>query len=151
MLFGAVFIFGANAGYLTLTAMTKYFEEIEDTRQKWKIGYLLVEVIVMTIIAVTAGADNWSKTAMYCKGKVVKHRESIISSTEIQENSLSRLSERGLNGKTQKKSIPVQFCKTQNLLFKMENDYLWQHRINPTFRDRDMKKPLQEAKGRSNV
>ena len=40
--------------------MTKYFEEIEDTRQQGKIKYLLVEVIVMTIIVVTAGADNWN-------------------------------------------------------------------------------------------
>jgi hypothetical protein len=80
-------------------------------KQQWKIRYLLVEVIVMTIIAVTA----WSKIAMYCKGKVVKHRESIISSTEIQENSLSRLLKRGSNGGTQqKKSIPVLFCKTQH-------------------------------------
>ena len=50
--------------------MIKYFEEIEDTRQQGKIKYLLVEVIVMTIIAVTAGADNWSEIAMYCKGKI---------------------------------------------------------------------------------
>lgn len=34
--------------------MTKYFEEIDDRRQQWKIKYLLVEVIVMTM----AEADN---------------------------------------------------------------------------------------------
>ena len=55
--------------------MIKYFEEIEDTRQQWKIKYLLVEVIVMTIIAVTAGADNWGEIAMYCKGKITMFRE----------------------------------------------------------------------------
>lgn len=55
--------------------MTKYFEEIEDTRQQWKIKYLLVEVIVMAIIAVTAGADNWGEIAMYCKGKITMFRE----------------------------------------------------------------------------
>lgn len=55
--------------------MTKYFEEIEDTRQQGKIKYLLVEIIVMTIIAVTTGADNWSEIAMYCKGKIVMFRE----------------------------------------------------------------------------
>lgn len=55
--------------------MTKYFEEIEDRRQQWKIKYLLVEVIVMTIIAVTAGADNWSKIAMYCKEKIRMFQE----------------------------------------------------------------------------
>ena len=55
--------------------MTKYFEEIEDTRQQGKIKYLLVEVIVMTIIAVTAGADNWGEIAMYCKGKIAMFQE----------------------------------------------------------------------------
>lgn len=49
--------------------MTKYFEEIEDTRQPWKIKYNLVEVIVMTIVAVTAGAEHWNEIAMYCKSK----------------------------------------------------------------------------------
>ncbi len=49
--------------------MTKYFEEIEDTRQQGKIKYNLLEVIVMTIIAVTAGAEHWNEIAMYCKSK----------------------------------------------------------------------------------
>ena len=49
--------------------MKKYFEEIEDSRQQWKIKYNLVEVIVMTIIAVTAGAEHWNEIAMYCKSK----------------------------------------------------------------------------------
>ncbi|MDE5769171.1 MAG: transposase family protein [Oscillospiraceae bacterium] len=49
--------------------MTEYFEEIEDTRQPWKIKYNLVEVIVMTMIAVIAGAEHWNEIAMYCKGK----------------------------------------------------------------------------------
>lgn len=49
--------------------MTKYFEEIEDTRQPWKIKYNLIEVIVMTIVAVTAGAEHWNEIAMYCKSK----------------------------------------------------------------------------------
>ncbi|MBR7085069.1 MAG: ISAs1 family transposase [Oscillospiraceae bacterium] len=55
--------------------MRKYFEEIEDTRQQWKIKYLLVEVIVMAIVAVTAGADTWGEIAMYCKGKIKMFRE----------------------------------------------------------------------------
>lgn len=50
--------------------MTKYFEEIEDTRQQGKIKYNLVEVIVITIAAVTAGAEHWNEIAMYCKSKV---------------------------------------------------------------------------------
>lgn len=34
------------------SVMKKYFEEIEDSRQPWKIKYNLVEVIVMTIIEI---------------------------------------------------------------------------------------------------
>ena len=48
--------------------MMKYFEEIND-RQQWKIKYNLVEVIVLTIIAVSAGAEHWNEIAMYCKTK----------------------------------------------------------------------------------
>ena len=50
--------------------MTKYFEELSDSRQQGKIKYKLVEVVVMAIIAVTAGAEHWSEIAMYCKAKV---------------------------------------------------------------------------------
>ena len=45
--------------------MIKYFEEIEDTRQQWKIKYQLSEVIIITIIAVAAGAENWNEIALY--------------------------------------------------------------------------------------
>lgn len=55
--------------------MTEYFKEIEDTRQQGKIKYELLEVIVITIIAVTAGAEHWNKIAMYCKGKVEMFRK----------------------------------------------------------------------------
>lgn len=55
--------------------MTKYFEGIEDRRQQGKIKYQLVEVIVITIIAVTAGAEHWNEIAMYCKGKEEMFRE----------------------------------------------------------------------------
>lgn len=50
--------------------MTKYFEEIEDTRQQGKIKYNLEEVIVITIAAIAAGAEHWNEIAMYCKSKV---------------------------------------------------------------------------------
>lgn len=50
-------------------AMKEYFEEIQDTRQQWKVKYNLVETIVMTIIAVAAGAEHWNEIAMYCKNK----------------------------------------------------------------------------------
>ena len=49
--------------------MKKYFEELRDSRQQGKIKYKLVEVVVMAIIAVTAGAEHWSEIAMYCKSK----------------------------------------------------------------------------------
>ena len=49
--------------------MKKYFEELSDSRQQGKIKYKLVEVVVMAIIAVTAGAEHWSEIAMYCKAK----------------------------------------------------------------------------------
>ena len=55
--------------------MKEYFEEITDIRQQWKIKYNLLEVIVMTIIAVTAGAEHWNEIAMYCKGKIEIFRE----------------------------------------------------------------------------
>lgn len=55
--------------------MTKYFEGISDSRQQGKIKYNLVEVIVMTIIAVTAGAEHWNEIEMYCKSKVKLFRE----------------------------------------------------------------------------
>ncbi len=38
--------------------MTKYFEEIEDTRQQGKIKYNLAKVIVITIAAIAAGAEH---------------------------------------------------------------------------------------------
>ena len=49
--------------------MKKYFEELSDSRQAGKIKYNLVEVVVMAIIAVTAGAKHWNEIAMYCKAK----------------------------------------------------------------------------------
>ena len=49
--------------------MKRYFEELSDSRQSGKIKYNLVEVVVMAIIAVTAGAEHWSEIAMYCKAK----------------------------------------------------------------------------------
>ena len=55
--------------------MKKYFGEIEDSIQQQKIKYNLVEVIVMTIIAVTAGAEHWNEIAMYCKSKENIFRE----------------------------------------------------------------------------
>lgn len=55
--------------------MKKYFEEIEDSRQQGKIKYNLVETIIMTIVAVVAGAEHWNEIAMYCKSKQEMFRE----------------------------------------------------------------------------
>ena len=49
--------------------MKKYFEELSDSRQKGKIKYNLAEVVVMALIAVTAGAEHWNEIALYCKSK----------------------------------------------------------------------------------
>ena len=49
--------------------MKKYFEELSDSRQTWKIKYNLCEVVVMAIIAVVAGAEHWNEIALYCKTK----------------------------------------------------------------------------------
>lgn len=50
--------------------MTEYFKEIEDTRQQGKIKYTMVEVIAITIIAITAGAEHWNEIELYCKSKL---------------------------------------------------------------------------------
>ena len=49
--------------------MQKYFEELSDSRQQGKVKYNLAEVVVMAIIAVTAGAEHWNEIALYCKAK----------------------------------------------------------------------------------
>ena len=49
--------------------MQKYFEKIEDSRQQGKIQYNMVEVIIMTIIAVVAGAEHWNEIVMYSRAK----------------------------------------------------------------------------------
>ena len=54
--------------------MKKYFEELSDSRQQWKIKYNLCEVVVMAIVAVTAGAEHWSEIALYCKTKIEMFR-----------------------------------------------------------------------------
>ena len=57
--------------------MKKYFEELSDSRQQWKIKYNLVEVVVMAIIAVTAATtgsywnsiyDDFKLYSRFCEG-----------------------------------------------------------------------------------
>lgn len=49
--------------------MQKYFENITDSRQQGKIQYNLLEIIIITIIAVVAGAEHWNEIVLYCKTK----------------------------------------------------------------------------------
>lgn len=57
--------------------MKKYFETIEDSRQQGKIKYNMLETIIITIIAVIAGAEHWNEIEMYCKAKEEWFREKI--------------------------------------------------------------------------
>ena len=57
--------------------MKKYFETIEDSRQQRKIKYNMLETIIITIIAVIAGAEHWNEIEMYCKAKEEWFREKI--------------------------------------------------------------------------
>jgi predicted transposase YbfD/YdcC len=50
--------------------MKKYFEEITDPRQQWKVDYKLHEIVVMTICAVMSGCEIWEEIADFCKVKV---------------------------------------------------------------------------------
>lgn len=84
--------------------MTKYFEEIEDTRQQGKIKYILVEVIVITIAAVTAGAEHWNEIAMYCKSKVDMFRREFNLKLE---NGVPKAAEIHAYSKTQVSSLPM--------------------------------------------
>lgn len=57
--------------------MKKYFETIKDSRQQGKIKYNMLETIIITIIAVIAGAEHWNEIVMYCKAKEEWFREKI--------------------------------------------------------------------------
>ena len=39
--------------------MQEYFEGLTDNRQQWKVKHKLLEIVVMTICAVTAGCEAW--------------------------------------------------------------------------------------------
>ena len=49
--------------------MKKYFEEIRDPRQKWKVKYKLIEIIVTGICAVISGCEYFEDIADFCKVK----------------------------------------------------------------------------------
>ena len=39
--------------------IVKYFEEMEDYRQQWKVDHQLIEIVIMTVAAVLCGAENY--------------------------------------------------------------------------------------------
>jgi hypothetical protein len=47
--------------------LQKYFETISDQRQSWKVKHKLLEIVVMTICAVTIGCEYWYQIGHYCK------------------------------------------------------------------------------------
>jgi len=57
--------------------MKKYFEEISDPRQAWKVDYNLHEIVVMTICAVMSGCEIWEEIVDFCKVKADWFRENM--------------------------------------------------------------------------
>ena len=49
--------------------LQKYFEEVSDSRQSWKVKHNLQEMIMMVICAVTAECEAWYQIEHYCKSK----------------------------------------------------------------------------------
>jgi predicted transposase YbfD/YdcC len=47
----------------------EYFSHIEDPRQAHKINHLLSEILLVTVLAVIAGADDFNEIEKYCKTK----------------------------------------------------------------------------------
>ena len=57
--------------------MKKYFEEIKDTRQEWKIKHKLIEILVTGICAVISGCEYFEDIADFCKVKCEWFREKL--------------------------------------------------------------------------
>ena len=49
--------------------IAKYFSEVEDRREPWKVKHSLLEIIVMVITAVVGGRDAWEVIEDFCKVK----------------------------------------------------------------------------------
>jgi len=47
----------------------KFFEDITDPRQPWKVEHSLHEIVVMTICAVISGCEIWEEITDFCKVK----------------------------------------------------------------------------------
>jgi len=57
--------------------MKKYFENLTDKRQAWKVEHKLHEIVVMTICAVMSGCEIWEEIEDFCKVKVDWFRENL--------------------------------------------------------------------------
>ena len=51
--------------------LQKHFEALTDKRQNGKVKHNLLEIVVMTICAVTIGCEYWYQIGDYCR-----HQES---------------------------------------------------------------------------
>ena len=57
--------------------MQKYFENIKDPRQGWKIEHNMMEIIVMTICAVISGCEHWEDIVDFSRVKMEWFREKL--------------------------------------------------------------------------
>ncbi len=57
--------------------MQKYFENIKDPRQGWKIEHNMLEIIVMTICAVISGCEHWEDIVDFSRVKMEWFREKL--------------------------------------------------------------------------
>ena len=57
--------------------MMKYFENLTDTRQPWKVAHKLNEIVIMTICAVMSGCEIWEEIEDFCKVKANWFRENL--------------------------------------------------------------------------
>jgi predicted transposase YbfD/YdcC len=55
--------------------MQKYFEEIKDMRQSWKVKHKLIEIVVTGICAVISGCEYFEDIADFCRVKCEWFRE----------------------------------------------------------------------------
>ena len=57
--------------------IAKYFENIQDPRQEWKVYYNLLEIVVMTICAVISGCEYWEDIVDFSRVKMEWFREKL--------------------------------------------------------------------------
>jgi predicted transposase YbfD/YdcC len=57
--------------------MKKYFEEIKDSRQEWKVKHKLIEILVTGICAVISGCEYFEDIADFCRVKCEWFREKL--------------------------------------------------------------------------